>query len=150
MRRPVTAMGLVTRVPEQQWRRQASAHSSRTRALLEPGFVPLEATTPSSKDDGWRRLSKLHPVYNFLEEYYHIKGGKGTRRLARFSAGCSVTLEGASGRDIERGVLGTCGATLMTPQRSSTHCAPAGSSGRLEACRVRQCAERRSCAGGRR
>ena len=109
-------------LPEATWRSRADAHAERVRALLSPGFVPAasqpltQTGKPSRRvrvaDDGWRALSTTHPVYNFLEEYYHIRGGKGTRRLARFSAGPSVTLEGATAADLERGVLATRGAVV--------------------------------------
>ena len=90
------------------------------RALLAPGFVPATPPPLTSKgtpsvrvrgsEDGWLALSTTHPVYNFLEEYYHIRGAKGTRRLARFSAGPAVTLQGATEAD-----LGGSGGVLSAP-----------------------------------
>ena len=95
------------RVPDATWRRRADAHSQRMRALLAPGFVGDAAPvltrngTPSERVrgsmDGWRALSTSHPVYNFLEEYYHIRGAKGTRRLARFTAGLRLRRVGRAG-----------------------------------------------------
>ena len=111
-------------LPEAAWRRRAAAHTERIRALLAPGFVPATPPpltkygTPSARmrgsEDGWRALSTTHPVYNFLEEYYHIRGAKGTRKLARFSAGPSVTLQGATAADLvgSGGVLPSRGATV--------------------------------------
>ena len=111
-------------LPEATWRSRADAHAERVRALLSPGFVPAasqpltQTGKPSRRvrvaDDGWRALSTTHPVYNFLEEYYHIRGAKGTRKLARFSAGPSVTLQGATAADLvgSGGVLPSRGATV--------------------------------------
>ena len=111
-------------LPEATWRRRADAHTERMRALLAPGFVPATPPPLTSKgtpsvrvrgsEDGWLALSTTHPVYNFLEEYYHIRGAKGTRKLARFSAGPAVTLEGATAADLggSGGVLSSRGATL--------------------------------------
>ena len=48
------------------------------------------------KRDSFRALDQQHAVYNFLHDYYHVKGAKGTRRLARWSAGPSALLVGAS------------------------------------------------------
>ena len=33
----------------------------------------------------WMALDPIHPVYNFLIEYYGLKRRKGTRRLGRWS-----------------------------------------------------------------
>ena len=109
---------------EATWRKRADAHTERMRALLSPGFVPATPPPLTSKglpsvrvrgsEDGWLALSTTHPVYNFLEEYYHIRGAKGTRKLARFSAGPAVTLQGATEADLggSGGVLSSRGATL--------------------------------------
>ena len=49
------------------------------------------------KDDGFRRLNPNHAVFNFLLEYYNVRGAKGSRRLGRWSPGLGlVTLEGAT------------------------------------------------------
>ena len=40
---------------------------------------------PPSSDDNWTALDPVHPVYNFLVEYYGLAGSKGPRRLARWS-----------------------------------------------------------------
>ena len=40
---------------------------------------------PPSSDDNWTALDPVHPVYNFLIEYYGLTGSKGPRRLARWS-----------------------------------------------------------------
>ena len=98
-------LALVT-IPEPTWRAAASAHSERMRALVAPGFVSAAAHLahdgkPSrrfaGKNDGWLALNPKHPVYNFLLEYYNVRGRKGTRRLGRWSPGLGlVTLEGAT------------------------------------------------------
>lgn len=56
--------------------------------------------------DGFRRLNPGHAVFNFLHDYYNIRGAKGARRLGRWSPGLSrVTLAGATGEDVDRGTL---------------------------------------------
>ena len=60
-------------LPESQWRRDAALHAERMRALLSPGFT---GTRPA--------LDPRHPIYNFLIEYYGVKGPKGVTRLMRW------------------------------------------------------------------
>jgi hypothetical protein len=88
----------IIRVPESIWRAASKQHQSRIRELLEPGFL-LEADPPVTKsrrkkqghhqerpvDDWVKPLDPNNPVYNFLVEYYGLKGAKGPRRLARWS-----------------------------------------------------------------
>ena len=110
-------------IPEPTWRAAASAHSERMRALVAPGFVSAAAHLahdgkPSrrfaGKNDGWLALNPKHPVYNFLLEYYSLKGAKSTRRLGRWSPkqdnADGVLLEGASDADVEAGHLSPKGA----------------------------------------
>ena len=108
----VTPTALVT-LPESIWRPAALAHTERMRALVSPGFVETaEHLTHDKKpsrrfrhaNDGWRALDPRHPVYNFMLEYYALKGAKSTRRLGRWSPALSadgVLLEGASSADID-------------------------------------------------
>ncbi|KAL3787488.1 hypothetical protein HJC23_001138 [Cyclotella cryptica] len=66
-------------LPESQWRHDAKLHVEHMRALLSPGFTtsaPAAGTRPS--------LDPRHPIYNFLVEYYGIKGSKGVHRLMRW------------------------------------------------------------------
>lgn len=115
---------------EASWRHRAAAHAERTRSLLAPGLLVEDADTgtaqqrekerlrrPSAMVD-WPALDCANPVVNFLHEYYHIRGGKGCRRLARFSpalpaAGGGTLLEGATAADFESGVLQSRGAQLV-------------------------------------
>lgn len=64
-------------------------------------------------DDGFQRLNPDHAVFNFLHDYYNIRGAKGSRRLGRWSSGLSfVTLEGATAADLESGVLCPVGCKI--------------------------------------
>ena len=93
---------------EREWRARAAAHSQRVRSLLEPGFLKKRERHeknekwPSGADGFWG-LDPVNPIYNFLLRYYNIRGASGTRRLARWSPGLHVVLEGA---DMERDVEG--------------------------------------------
>jgi hypothetical protein len=108
-------------IREPQWRTQSAAHADRMRSLLSPGFIDeaetrrrgIHAATPL---DGWRALDPEHPVYNFLLEYYALKGAKSMRRLGRWSPALShggVLLEGAGQTEFENGCLSPRGATLV-------------------------------------
>lgn len=65
-------------------------------------------------------LDAQHAVYNFLLEYYHVKGQKGTRALARWSppliadeaSSCATLLEGADADDLACGRLSLRGAEV--------------------------------------
>ena len=80
-------------ISESTWRKAASAHSQRIRHLLQPGLTPLEHNINAGKRkqrqqryvDDWTALDPVNPIYNFLIEYYGLKGAKGPRRLARWS-----------------------------------------------------------------
>ena len=129
------ATGLV--LPETHWRPRAAAHRQRVTELLRPGFVdaPLpghRSYVPGAKPDDLRGLRGDHAVYNFLQHYYHIKGGKGTKRLARWSPGlgrcengveehseeegggpAATLLLGATEDDLADGILHLRGATIV-------------------------------------
>lgn len=94
-------------IPEPVWRARAAEHRERVRALLEPGFLrpggsPVPGGTPGGADGFWA-LDPMNPTFNFLLRYYNIRGATGTRRLARWSPGADVLLEGV---DIERDAVG--------------------------------------------
>ena len=44
-------------------------------------------------DDDWTALDPVNPVYNFLIEYYGLKGAKGPRRLGRWSPNPKLLLD---------------------------------------------------------
>lgn len=119
--------GLVV-LGEAEWRARAQQHAARVRSLLEPGMLPpappkltkkgLPSARASTPLDGWRPLDPNHPVFNFFEQYYGITGGKGTRRLARWSPELAegapgVFLEGATAADLCNGVLHMRGARVV-------------------------------------
>ena len=106
----------VVTVPEDQWRQQAAEHTDRVRSLLAPGMTDIDHQLNSGirrqlrranpKGGSWTALDPENPVYNFLIEYYGLKGVKGPRRLARWSPDPSLLLcnedeLGASGMRME-------------------------------------------------
>ena len=114
-------MAAVHEIPEPTWRASADAHVVRVRALLEPGFdhspQPQQRAQRERPDNGLRMLDRHHPVYNFLEAYYHIKGLKGIRSLARWSPPLhretsGTLLLGATYADLEDGRLPRRGAVV--------------------------------------
>ena len=95
----------VVSVPEEQWRQRAAEHSARVRNLLAPGLTDIDHpmnsgrrrqlrrdSGTSSSADYFTALDPQNPVYNFLIEYYGLKGAKGPRRLARWSPDPSLLL----------------------------------------------------------
>ena len=124
-------------LPEAVWRKAAKDHANRIYTLLEPGLLsPKNKTNADSANsnrqsrrrkqnisvspDKWTGIDPTHPVYNFLEEYYGIKGSKGVRRLSRWSPpildsnGLKTVhvLEGATEDDVCGGMLHLRGATF--------------------------------------
>ena len=83
-------------LPEHEWRARAEAHRARVCALLAPGFLVKRERGDSGGDDGFWGLDGDNPIYNFLLRYYNIRGAAGTRRLARWSPGAHVVLEGGA------------------------------------------------------
>ena len=92
----------VVLVAADRWRSAAAAHAARIRSLLEPGLLlPSHHNNSNNNNNNnsnnntnsknnnnqpqWTGLDPQHPVYNFLIEYYGLKGAKGPRRLARWS-----------------------------------------------------------------
>jgi len=88
----------LVRIPQSVWRPAVRRHQDRIHELLAPGLTardhPLNSgllrnrkDRLSSNGDGWTAtaLDPQHPIYNFLIEYYGLKGAKGTRRLAQWS-----------------------------------------------------------------
>ena len=114
------SVGLVS-LPESHWRPRAADHRQRITRLLRPGFVPMPPEhsrhyVPSALPDDLRALRGDHAVFNFLQHYYHIKGAKGTKRLARWSPELGdsdgVLLEGATEDDLA-GILHLRGASIV-------------------------------------
>jgi hypothetical protein len=93
-------------ISEKVWRKQASAHSQRIRHLLQPGLTPIEQNINSGKNkrrqqqqhnvDDWTALDPVNPIYNFLIEYYGLKGAKGPRRLARWAPNPKLLYQAAN------------------------------------------------------
>ncbi len=90
------------RIPQSVWRQAANRHQERVRELLAPGLTPSDHPLNSglrrnrnreSEKDWVTALDPQHPIYNFLIEYYGIKGAKGTRQLARWSPSPAILLQ---------------------------------------------------------
>ena len=84
----------VVRIAEPVWREAVAQHVSHIRSTLQPGLTSPEHVVNSGRQrlkrssptyEWCTALDPKHPVYNFLIEYYGLKGAKGTRRLARWS-----------------------------------------------------------------
>ncbi len=108
---------LVT-ISEKVWRNAASHHRKRIYDLLKPGFTSRndqvntgnrrrrnDTTTTTNNNnsivnDEWKSLDPIHPIYNFLIEYYGLKGAKGPRRLGRWSPNPSLLLQPCSNEEI--------------------------------------------------
>ena len=98
---PSTNNQLIT-ISETVWRNAASCHRKRIYQLLKPGLTshPTERrkrnnhkTTTSFGKDEWTSLDPKNPIYNFLIEYYSLKGAKGPRKLGRWSPNPSLLLQ---------------------------------------------------------
>ena len=107
----------IIRISQHVWRQAASQHRQRIRELVEPGLLSISDDDHAKRNAGHRRrgggissnsqsesssddeeyswvtsLDPKNPVYNFLIEYYGIKGTKGVRRLLRWSPCPSLLL----------------------------------------------------------
>ena len=74
----------MTTLPEVEWRQRRAEHVARLRPWV---------------DERVRRAERgvKHPVWDFLFEYYSLRPG----HLLRWSPGVAVTLEGATGADVD-------------------------------------------------
>jgi len=95
-------------IPEAIWRKSAAKHRDRIWDLVEPGLLTPPNSSlqiksrrsssrsmplpPSSAAGEWTALDPNNPIYNFLIEYYGLKGAKGLKRLARWSPDPSLLL----------------------------------------------------------
>jgi hypothetical protein len=139
----LTAMKLperqITRLAEQTWRQSAQAHQVSVHALLAPGMLPAPSVKPDKAhkhkdiaDSRWRALDVAHPIYNFLRDYYGIKGVQGVRRLARWSPSLAhlsdgtggILLEGANESDLNQ-LIPSKGAIMMEGQNKGILYCPA-------------------------
>ena len=88
-------------ISEGVWRKMAQEHSNRIYKLLQPGLIDNACTSNDTgnrrtqRKDRWSAIDSNNPVYNFLEEYYGVKGAKGVRRLGRWSPGLSFSSDGS-------------------------------------------------------
>ena len=96
---PILAHSMVTtskslvRVSEKVWREASAQHGEKIKELLLPGLTISEHSVNTGRHrkgsrtcESWlTALDPQNPIYNFLIEYYGLKGQKGTRRIARWS-----------------------------------------------------------------
>ena len=89
------------RVSEQAWRAASQRHADEIRNLLSPGLImdPVPSARAINPTNGLTALDPKHPVYNFLIEYYGLKGNKGTRRLARWTPNPRLLLQSDNTQD---------------------------------------------------
>ncbi|KAL9183944.1 hypothetical protein ACHAXT_002030 [Thalassiosira profunda] len=97
---------LVT-VRESTWRAAAAHHTSRIKSLLQPGLTSPDHPLNSGRNRGnrqqrkdwedWTALDPINPVFNFLIEYYGLKGAKGARRLGRWAPDPRLLLDDITG-----------------------------------------------------
>ena len=71
----------IIKIPESVWRSAASNHRNRIKTLLQPGVTKRDEQINSGNKrrgnrlvDDWTALDPVNPIYNFLIEYYGIKG----------------------------------------------------------------------------
>lgn len=92
----------IVRIPENVWRTAASQHQEKIRDLLQPGLTSLDHPLNSgtrkqykqqTSNDWVTALDPKNPIYNFLIEYYGLKGSKGVRRLSRWSPSLGLLLQ---------------------------------------------------------
>lgn len=93
------------RIPSKIWRAAASQHQERIRSLLKPGLTPLDHPLNAgirkqykkANNEEWvTALDPKNPVYNFLIEYYGLKGAKGVRKLCRWSPSPGLLMQSQS------------------------------------------------------
>ena len=90
----------IVTISEAVWRSAASKHSQHIKSLLQPGLTPLNHQINAGSRrrnyrqpiDDWTAVDPINPIYNFLIEYYGLKGAKGPRRLSRWSPNPSLLL----------------------------------------------------------
>lgn len=86
----------IIRIAEPAWREAVEQHVDHIRSSLLPGLTGKDHVVNSGRrrssrsntcsDHEWcTALDPKNPVYNFLIEYYGLKGAKGVKRLARWS-----------------------------------------------------------------
>jgi len=106
-------------IPESEWRKQVDIHSQTVKSLLSPGLLSPSGDESllcnhkstgnekkqkrqpvwKNKEGGVRGLDPKHPIYNFLIEYYGLKGSKGVRRLMRWCPEPCYMSSGTAGDD---------------------------------------------------
>lgn len=86
----------VVKISQPVWRKAVEQHVHEIQTCLQPGLTSQDhvmntGRRRSSKsltppEHNWcTALDPKNPVYNFLIEYYGLKGAKGPKRLARWS-----------------------------------------------------------------
>lgn len=110
----------LVRIPEDKWRIEAKRHSERLQFLLGPGLTSaddqlntgLRRNPAARKGDSWTALDPKNPIYNFLIEYYGLKGAKGPRRLARWSPNFDLL-------NLDESLLVDKGVTTLQDEKSA-------------------------------
>ena len=95
----------IVRIAEPVWREAVAQHANEIRQILKPGLTSPDhvmntgrrrsrSSQSSSAPEWCTALDPTNPVYNFLIEYYGLKGAKGPRRLARWSPNPALVYHG--------------------------------------------------------
>jgi len=123
---------LLVTLSESTWRLAATRHAERIRSILGPGLLERRQQQQQSFTknkfnnndrqrtqfvDEWTGLDPKNPIFNFMIEYYGIKGSKGTRRLARWSPDPALLLTGMT--TMEENGAGTTDRIITTTTPTS-------------------------------
>lgn len=105
----------IIKISENVWRTAAKNHKQKIKQLLQPGLLPMGDQSISKRrgrdnnnnksHDDWTALDPINPVYNFLIEYYGIKGAKGPRRLSKWAPDPKLLLDSESETSLKSGNL---------------------------------------------
>ncbi len=119
----------VITISEKVWRNAASNHSQRIRTLLQPGLTPIDHALNSGRRkqsqrryaDDWTGLDPINPIYNFLIEYYGLKGAKGPRRLARWAPDPKLLLADGDDSSTQQYFTQPIGNVIYTAAMKASH-----------------------------
>jgi len=108
-------------IPESKWRPEAHRHTQRIQTLLQPGLTSMDDQINSGirrslrqqkrklgqNQHQWTALDGKNPIFNFLIEYYGLKGAKGPRRLGRWSPDPKLLLNSIKSADADTPTVAT-------------------------------------------
>ena len=124
----------VIRIVEPVWRAAVIQHTEQIQCLLQPGMTSKDHSLNSGQkrqqklkqnqnkqsSSLWTALDPKHPVYNFLIEYYGLKGVKGPKRLGRWSPPPALLLKDSDRIHTLDELYLTTPASIMTNNQQAT------------------------------